>query len=192
MRQGQELSDTAYYDIALAAATGKKGFHQFGWSEIFFRSRFSTPLHLKSFNSFFGETLSQMDSGSLLQQVRQVQRTALDEQNRHAQHCIQRELEEAGPNPVVTDKKVLDECLVYLETRVLEYAALGRSDVVVFYSDVPAMQLRMQAMQKLRFIQEMDRTAMVKAVADAFTNGRGAGFFFNAQYMGNAFKIGWN
>lgn len=133
-----------------------------------------------------------MDSGSLLQQVRQVQRTALDEQNRHAQCCIQRELEEAGPNPVVTDKKVLEECIGYLETRVMEYAVLGRSDVVVLYSDVPTMQLRMQAMQKLRFIQEMDRKAMVKTVADAFTNGRGAGFFFNAQYMGNAFKIGWN
>jgi hypothetical protein len=133
-----------------------------------------------------------MDSGSLLQRVRQVQRTALDEQNRHAQRCIQREWEEAGPNPVAADKKVLEECLDYLETRVMEYAALGRSDVVVLYSDVPAMQLRMQAMQKLRFIQQMDRTAMVKVVADAFTNGRGAGFSFNAQYMGNAFKIDWN
>lgn len=133
-----------------------------------------------------------MDSGSLLQRVRQIQRIALDEQNSHAQQCIQKEWEEAGPNPVVTDKKVLEECLGYLETRVMEYAVLGRSDVVVQYSDVPAMQLRMQATQKLRFIQQMDRTAMVKAVADAFTSGRGAGFYFNAQYMGSAFKIGWN
>lgn len=132
-----------------------------------------------------------MEQVSLVSRARQAQRRAVDEQTLHTQKCIASELAEAGPNLVVTNPDVLAGCILYLETRVMEYANLGRGEVVILYSDVPAIQYRMQKTQGLRHIYEMDKTTMIKAVGDAFVKEHGWDIKFNYQYMSNSFRISW-
>lgn len=132
-----------------------------------------------------------MEQVSLVHRARQAQRRALDEQSQHTQRCIQTEMAEAGPNPVATDPVVTEACLSFLETRILEYAALGRGEVVVLYIDVPAIQERLQKTRELRHIQDLDRLNMIKAVGDAFVKKHGTEIGFVYQYMGNSFRISW-
>lgn len=131
------------------------------------------------------------EGSSLFQRACDARRQALEEQVRHNQQCAKTEAEEAGPNPVVVDDTVQERCVLYLEARVMEYAALGRDEVVVPYTDVPDIQHRLQRTQKLLHFQEGDKWVMIDAVHCAFTKKHGVKFHFSAAYMGNSFRIRW-
>ena len=133
-----------------------------------------------------------MEQVSLLSRARRAQRQALDEKSHHTQQCITAELAEAGPNPVVTDPIVLEKCLLYLETRIMESATAGRGEVVILYTDVPAMQERMTKTRELRHIQDLDKVSMIKTVGDAFVARHGYEILFHYQYMSNSFRICWH
>jgi hypothetical protein len=129
--------------------------------------------------------------GLFYREIREMRRRALDEQMQHSQQCLRVETEEAGPNPVVTDAETQERCVLYLETPMKEYAALGRDEVVIAYTDVPDIQQRLQSTQRLLHFREGDKKQMIEAVRCAFIKKHGAEFLFNALYMGNSFRIRW-
>lgn len=130
-------------------------------------------------------------SSSLLERAQQARERALEEQKRHIQQCIQAELQEAGVNPVDADPAVQEGCVLYLELRVMEYAALGRDEAVILYTEVPAIQHRLQKTKGLLHIQDRDMISMTGAIAKAFVRKHGTQIGFTERYMGNSFRITW-
>lgn len=134
-----------------------------------------------------------MEGDSLLERARRAQRQALDEKMACTQRSIEIEWKTAGPNPITEDNKLLEECVEYLELKVMERASLGYSDVVVPYTHVPAMQTRFQTTRKLSYIVEMDTRAMVNAIVDAFKSKHcDLRLRMDGQYLSNSFHISWN
>lgn len=79
---------------------------------------------------------------------------------------VQREA--AGPNPMVNDAKVREECVTYLASRIMQAAEVGWEGVTVMFLDIPAVRLRHEQVAGYEYIRDTDLAMSVAAVIAQF------------------------